>query len=236
MKFSHPLPPKSIQLAPLLVGFLVHGAVAAQAVPTQAQAPQPQAPQPQASRGSAPQQLPTVSVTAPRAPVGQLPSFVGGISDAPIEVTPQSISTLSAQELKATGTYSLSGAFRNETSASDAYNTVGYIESIAIRGFLLDNSLNFRRDGMPISNYSPLAIENKERIDILKGVSGVQAGVSAPGGLVNYVIKRPTSTPLSEVTLRASERGTLGAAIDLDRKSTRLNSSHRNTSRMPSSA
>ena len=215
MKFSHPLPPKFIQLAPLFVGFLVHGAVAAQAVPTQAQAPQPQAPQPQTPQGSAPQQLPTVSVTAPRAPVGQLPSFVGGISDAPIEVTPQSISTLSAQELKATGTYSLSGAFRNETSASDAYNTVGYIESIAIRGFLLDNSLNFRRDGMPISNYSPLAIENKERIDILKGVSGVQAGVSAPGGLVNYVIKRPTSTPLSEVTLRASERGTLGAAIDL---------------------
>ena len=169
----------------------------------------------QPTQSATPAQLPTVSVTAPRAPVGQLPSFVGGISDATIEVTPQSISTLSAQELKATGTYSLSGAFRNETSASDAYNTIGYIESIAIRGFLLDNTLNFRRDGMPISNYAPLAIENKERIDILKGVSGVQAGVSAPGGLVNYVIKRPTNTPLREVTLRASERGTVGAAIDL---------------------
>ena len=194
MKFSHSATCKAIQLTPLMVIGLFNGAAIAQV---------------------APMQLPTVSVTAPRAPVGQLPSFVGGISDAPIEVTPQSISTLSAQELKATGTFSLSGAFRNETSASDAYNTVGYIESIAIRGFLLDNALNFRRDGMPISNYSPLAIENKERIDILKGVSGVQAGVSAPGGLVNYVIKRPTNTQLREVTLRASERGTLGAAIDL---------------------
>ena len=212
-KFSKRTQPSLFtQLTVLLAAVFVHVTAVAQVLPTAAQTAVPTtSPTP----APAPQQLPTVSVTAPRAPVGQLPSFVGGISDAPIEVTPQSIGTLSAQELKATGTYSLSGAFRNETSASDAYNTIGYIESIAIRGFLLDNILNFRRDGMPISNYSPLAIENKERIDILKGVSGVQAGVSAPGGLVNYVIKRPTNNPLREVTLRASERGTLGAAIDL---------------------
>ncbi len=44
---------------------------------------------------------------------------------------------------------------------------------------------------------------------MLKGVSGVQSGTSAPGGLVNYVLKRPTSDPLRELFFGLSERGTM---------------------------
>ncbi len=133
---------------------------------------------------------------------------VGGISDAPLAETPQSISVIRAETLRELGAASLSAAVRTETSAGDAYNTVGYIESVQLRGFLLDNAQNFRRDGLQISNHAPLALENKESIEILKGVSGLQSGVSAPGGLVNYVLKRPTETPLREVFLGLSERGT----------------------------
>jgi iron complex outermembrane receptor protein len=61
-----------------------------------------------------------------------------------------------------------------------------------MRGFTLDNRFNYRRDGLPISAETSLPLDNKERIEILKGTSGIQAGTSAPGGLVNYVIKRPT--------------------------------------------
>ena len=44
-------------------------------------------------------------------------------------------------------------------------------------------------NGLAISNYAPIALENKERIEVLKGF-GLQSGVSAPGGLVNYVTRR----------------------------------------------
>lgn len=171
--------------------------------------------QSQSSTATPSADIPAVTVTAPRLQAGQLQSSVGGVSEAPIEVTPQSISVITNKEMRETGAFSLSTLIRSEPSISDSYNTVGYIESLSIRGFLLDNALNYRRDGMAFSNHSPFAIENKERVEVLKGVSGLQAGVSAPGGLVNYVLKRPTNTPLREITLRVSERGTVGVAGDL---------------------
>ena len=59
----------------------------------------------------------------------------------------------------------------------------------------------------------PLA--NKERIEILKGTSGIQAGTSSPGGLVNYIVKRPTNVPLRSASVSLGDRGTLGGGIDL---------------------
>jgi iron complex outermembrane recepter protein len=50
---------------------------------------------------------------------------------------------------------------------------------------------NYKRDGMPVSSHTPFARENKKRIEILKGLSGMQGGASSPGGIVNYVLKRP---------------------------------------------
>jgi len=152
--------------------------------------------------------LPEVRVQARGADPANERASVGGVSDAPLAETPQSISVIRATALRDSGAYSLSSALRAEPSVGDFYNTVGYIESLQVRGFLLDNAQNYRRDGFAISNHAPLALENKEAIEILKGVSGLQSGVSAPGGLVNYVLKRPTATPLREVFLGVSERGT----------------------------
>lgn len=133
---------------------------------------------------------------------------VGGIGDAPLAETPQSISVIRAETLRDLGAGSLSAAMRAESSAGDFYNTVGYIEAVQLRGFRLDNELNYRRDGLRISNHAPLALENKAAIEVLKGVSGLQSGLSTPGGLINYVLKRPTEAPLREVFLGLSERGT----------------------------
>ena len=71
-----------------------------------------------------------------------------------------------------------------------------------MRGFVLDNRFNFRRDGLPINAETSIPLDNKERIEILKGTSGIQAGTSAPGGLVNYVVKRPLDAPLRSVDAR----------------------------------
>jgi iron complex outermembrane recepter protein len=155
----------------------------------------------------APGNLSTVEVRASSSPAKQS-SDVGGLSDRPLSETPQSISILRSSSLLDSGATSLSGAIRGEASISDFYNTTGYPESLQIRGFLLDEVNNYKRDGMPVSSHTPFARENKERIEVLKGLSGMQSGASAPGGLVNYVLKRPTATPLREVFIGLSERGT----------------------------
>jgi iron complex outermembrane recepter protein len=156
----------------------------------------------------------TITVTGQRLPSASAQSSVGGISDAPIAETPLSIGVVTSEQLKASGATTLSAAVRTEPGVSDSYNTTGYIENLSIRGFLLSNMFNYRRDGMPISNHSPLSLENKERIEILKGTSGLQSGVSAPGGLVNYVIKRPTATAFTSLGLQLSERGTFAVVGD----------------------
>ena len=83
-----------------------------------------------------------------------------------------------------------------------------------MRGFTLDNRFNYRRDGLPISAETSIPLDNKERVEILKGTSGLQAGTSAPGGLVNYVVKRPTQKNLRDVKLELSGNGSALAAID----------------------
>jgi len=100
---------------------------------------------------------------------------------APLAETPQSISVIDAESLEERGARTLSQAIRLETSVADYYNTVGYPESLQIRGFLLDGVGNYRRDGMAVSSHAPTALENRERIELLRGLSGIQAGTSAPG-------------------------------------------------------
>ena len=72
---------------------------------------------------------------------------------------------------------------------------------------------DYRRDGLPINAETAIGLQNKERVEILKGTSGVQAGVSAPGGLVNMIVKRPTER-LRQVGLGLNQEGGVEAHVD----------------------
>lgn len=139
---------------------------------------------------------------------------VGGFGDAALFDTPASIVTISSARMQDLSIRSTSDAMAFDASVSDAYNAVGYAEQFSIRGFKLDNNSSYRKDGLIIPADTQIPLENKERIEILKGLSGLQAGISAPGGVVNYVTKRPTATALLSSTVGVSERGTLYGAVD----------------------
>jgi iron complex outermembrane receptor protein len=166
-----------------------------------------------ATAPAADQAMPEVVVSAAKARAAS--ASVGGFSNAPLLETPASISVLNSQQMLDLQIRSITDAARYDASLSDAYNAVGYAEQFSIRGFKLDNESSYRKDGMAISADTQIPLENKERLEVLKGLSGLQAGVSAPGGMVNYVTKRPTDTPLRTVVLDARERGTLYGAVDL---------------------
>jgi iron complex outermembrane receptor protein len=140
---------------------------------------------------------------------------VAGFSSASLLETPASVSVLTAQQMLDLQIRSTTDAAKFDASLSDAYNAVGYAEQFSIRGFKLDNASSYRKDGTAIAGDTQIPLENKERIEILKGLSGLQTGVSAPGGVINFVTKRPTDTPLRTVVLETRERGTLYGALDL---------------------
>ncbi len=160
------------------------------------------------------QAMPEVVITGSKAGAASK-AAIGGFSNAPLLQTPASISVLTREQMQELGIRNTSDAMKFDASVGDAYNAVGYAEQFSIRGFALDNSSSYRKDGLAIPGDTQIPLENKERIEVLKGLAGLQAGMAAPGGIVNYVTKRPTSAPLRSVTLGVSERGTLYGAADL---------------------
>lgn len=160
--------------------------------------------------------LPGVTVSGraePREQPSTFPEF-GGLT---LDELPLSIGVLRARDLLAQGVDSLSEAIRREPAASDAYNTVGYVESIQLRGFLLEGFLNYRRNGLPVSPFTPFTLVTKQQIEIMKGLNGAVTGIGNPAGTVNFVPKRAT-VDVNELSLDAGERGSWLAAADYGRR------------------
>ncbi len=151
----------------------------------------------------------TVTITSRTAPFS-----IGGFADVPVARSPLQATAYGREALADAGAASLADLTRLDASLADAYNAEGYWSYLTVRGFVLDNRANYRRDGLPISAETFLSLANKERIEVLKGTSGIQAGTSAPGGLVNLVVKRPTGRT-RHAALRWQQDATLTGAVDL---------------------
>ncbi|SEJ69675.1 MULTISPECIES: TonB-dependent siderophore receptor [unclassified Variovorax] len=200
-----PLSPLSCAIAAALLA----AAWGAQAQPAQ-QAQQAQQAQPAQPAQSAALREVTVTdaVAAPQADVS-------GFGDVPLRELPLSATIVDSQQLRASGARRLADLTQFDASVTDAYNSAGYWDYLTVRGFVLDNRFNYRREGLPISAETSIPLDNKERVEILRGTSGIQAGTSAPGGLVNYVVKRPTEQDLRTVRIETTSRGSVLGALDL---------------------
>ncbi len=161
-----------------------------------------------------PQRLEALTLTGRAAPVlDQDEAEIGGFI-APLARTPQSVVVLGADLLTRTGTDGLSRMARLDASLADAYNAIGYLENLNIRGFELRQNANYRRNGLAYSAFVPMALESLERIEVLKGVSGLQSGVSASGGLVHFVSKRPLAQAATMIESGFDDAG--GRRLHLD--------------------
>jgi iron complex outermembrane recepter protein len=145
------------------------------------------------------------------------PSPLTGFGAAPLANSPFQVSSTSSGQLADLGLDSLNDITRLDASVSDAYNSPGYWASVQVRGYTLDPRFNTRRNGLPISGETALALDNVERLEILKGISGMQAGTSAPGGLVNLVTKRSRGNS-TELQLGWTGTGSLKLGADVDRR------------------
>ncbi|PHX39758.1 TonB-dependent receptor [Pseudomonas sp. NZIPFR-PS5] len=138
---------------------------------------------------------------------------VGGFSEAPLRDTPASISVFTAERLKDQQAKLLSDVLRNDASVGDSYAPVGYYENFVVRGFSLNAANSYRINGRSITGEQNVALENKEQVELLKGLSGLQSGVSEPAGVINYQTKRPED--VRSVTISTNEHGERYIATDV---------------------
>lgn len=139
---------------------------------------------------------------------------VAGFGDVPLSQLPLSASVIGSAQLLDAGIARLADITRLDAGITDAYNPPGYWSQLAVRGYTLDNRSNYRRDGLPINAETVLPQANKQALEIIKGTTGLQAGTSAPGGLVNLVVKRPKAS-VREARLAWEGDGSLALALDL---------------------
>ncbi len=141
---------------------------------------------------------------------------MAGFGNVPLAQSPYSGSVINLRRLEDAGIASLTDITRLDAGTTDAYNAPGYWGQLAVRGYILDPRFNFRRDGLPINAETVLPTANKQALEIIKGTSGLQAGTSAPGGLVNLVVKRPQGD-LTAARLGATDSSDATVAIDVGR-------------------
>ena len=161
--------------------------------------------------------LETVEVTgiAQRGYLGdtaQVDTF-GSFGNAPLQDTPAAITVITRDQLDDRQPRTLSELVRADAAVGDNYAPVGYYQDVAIRGFVLDLATAYRMNEMIINGEQLTPLEDKQRVEILKGLGGLQAGVVAPGGIINYVSKRPAD--VHSVTLGTDSEGSRYAAVDV---------------------
>ena len=161
------------------------------------------------------QDAPRITITGSAAAVA--PS-VAGFGDIPLSRAPLSATVIDQRQLQDAGIAAFGDITRLDAGFTDAYNAPGYWNQVAVRGFTLDNRFNYRRDGLPINAETVIGAANKQRLEVLKGTSGLQAGTSSPGGLLNLVVKRPREH-VRAAGLAWTEDGTLEATADLGDRS-----------------
>ena len=91
-----------------------------------------------------------------------------GWGDLPLSLAPLQASVFGAEQLKDRGVQRLSDITSFDAAVSDAYNTEGYWDYLTVRGFVIDNRFNYRRDGLPINAETSIPLDNKAQIEVLK--------------------------------------------------------------------
>ena len=138
---------------------------------------------------------------------------VGGFDEAPLLDTPSSITVINDALIKDQQARLLSEVLKNDASVGQAYAPIGYYENFVVRGFSLNAASSYKINGRTVTGEQNVALENKQQVELLKGLSALQSGVAEPGGLVNYVTKRPEA--VRSVTVSTDDRGSGYLAADV---------------------
>lgn len=120
---------------------------------------------------------------------------------APISETPVSLNVVTRQVLEDQGSVELEDTYRNVSGVQASGSTLNASTIVQphIRGFITNT---FFRNGQrsTINGSGAVDLVNVESIEVLKGPASILYGALEPGGVINYVTKKPQAT--SRIRLR----------------------------------
>lgn len=144
---------------------------------------------------------------------------VGPLGKIELIDTPFSISVMSRELIDNLQAVAPDDLFRVNPVTQLNNPQTRFFSSVNMRGF--SSASTKRIDGIPsTSSYVNVDLEDKERVEIITGLSGFLNGAGNVGGTLNYVLKRPTAHRLNRVTTglnggaNAYVHGDFGGGID----------------------
>ncbi|MEI1690181.1 TonB-dependent siderophore receptor [Acinetobacter nosocomialis] len=161
-------------------------------------------------------QLPTITVNVTQNNEALYTSKkvnLSGFQTGDVKKVPASITTITSERIADQHAKTLTDVIKNDSSLGDGYAAIGYYPNFVARGFALDLGSSYLINGHTIRGEQNVALENKEQVEILKGISAIQSGMSTPGGVVNYVTKRPAD--VKTITVDANSEGGYTLATDV---------------------
>ncbi len=159
------------------------------------------------------QRLPTITVTAEQNANHQNSVNLSGFAEQTIAKIPASINIINADLIADQHAKTLKDIVKNDAAVGEGYAPIGYYSNFVMRGFALNLGSSYLLNGNVLRGEQNVALENKEQVEILKGISAIQSGMSTPGGVVNYVTKRPKD--IRSVTLETDSQGGYRVATDI---------------------
>ncbi len=131
------------------------------------------------------------------------------LTDTPLRDIPQSIQVIPQQVIKDQGITRIVDAVRNVSGTQIGGGYGNLFGEVRIRGF---------GGGQLVDGFNgllPANGANIEQVEVLKGPASVLFGEGDPGGLVNYVTKKPLSNPYYYASFTAGSYDYYNPAIDL---------------------
>ncbi len=124
----------------------------------------------------------------------------------PLRDLPLNVSVLNSQFMQDLAPRDLNEALRYATGARKAFETeTAY--------FLRGQRINYQlRNGFARYDFTPAA--NIERVEVVKGPAAILYGLTFPGGVINYITKRPQARTFLEVNAEAGNYDLRGASLD----------------------
>jgi len=129
------------------------------------------------------------------------------LDNTPLSETPLSVSEVTSALMSDQISRLLTDVIKNDASVGEDYAPVGYYGDYEIRGFPIDLGTGLQINGMTIAGEQDVPLENKQRVEIIKGIAGLESGIASAGGVINYVTKEPYAGLHPSIDLATDHRG-----------------------------
>lgn len=131
--------------------------------------------------------------------------------------TPFSTKAVSSDEIEDRLATSISEVLKYDASVTAISPPIStHPATIQMRGLRLDDLNGYKVNGLAnINRGTEMPLEMFESVEALKGLTGYMYGFGSPGGIVNYVSKRPTTDKSFSAALGYQEGGAIKEHIDM---------------------